>query len=115
MSYGFTSGFAKDLEDMIALKATFGFSEATYLDRAKDFDRHCSSGHPDADRVTEPIVISWLKAGMSKADGTVHRKAVLPGPSGVTRDPRERMLMSSRRCSRREKVYLSHISSAMMS
>ena len=75
MSYGFTSGFAKDLEDMIALKATFGFSEATYLDRAKDFDRHCSSGHPDADRVTEPIVISWLKAGMSKADGTVHRKA----------------------------------------
>ena len=49
MSYGFTSGFAKDLEDMIALKATFGFSEATYLDRAKDFDRHCS-GHPDADR-----------------------------------------------------------------
>lgn len=74
MSYGFTSGFAKDLEDMIALKATFGFSEATYLDRAKDFDRHCS-GHPDADRVTEPIVISWLKAGMSKADGTVHRKA----------------------------------------
>ena len=38
MSYGFTSGFAKDLEDMIALKATFGFSEATYLDRAKDFD-----------------------------------------------------------------------------
>ena len=30
---------------------------------------------PDADRVTEPIVISWLKAGMSKADGTVHRKA----------------------------------------
>lgn len=49
MSYGFTSGFAKDLEDMLALKATFGFSEATYLDRAKDFDRHCSSGHPDAD------------------------------------------------------------------
>lgn len=114
MSYGFTSGFAKDLEDMIALKATFGFSEATYLDRAKDFDRHCS-GHPDADRVTEPIVISWLKAGMSKADGTVHRKAAFARAFGRYQRSTGRMLMSSRRCSRREKVYLSHISSAMMS
>lgn len=74
MKYGFTSGFAKDLEDMIALKASFGFSEATYLDRARDFDRHCATEYPDADRLTEPIVVSWLKAGMSKKDGTVHRK-----------------------------------------
>ena len=74
MSYGFTSGFAKDLEDMIALKMSFGFSESTYLDRAKDFDRHCAMCHPDADTVTEPVVVSWLKPGMSKTDGTVHRK-----------------------------------------
>lgn len=74
MSYRFTSGFAKDLEDMIALKVSFGFSEATYLDRARDFDQHCAAEHPGADRLTEPITVSWLKAGMSRTDGTVHRK-----------------------------------------
>lgn len=74
MKYGFASGFAKDLEDMITLKASFGFSEATYLDRARDFDRYCATEYPDADRLTEPIAVSWLKAGMSKTDGTVHRK-----------------------------------------
>ncbi len=74
MSYGFTSGFAKDLEDMIALKVSFGFSESTYLDRAKDFDRHCAMGHPGASTMTEPVAVSWLKSRMSKTDGTVQRK-----------------------------------------
>lgn len=61
MKYGFASGFAKDLEDMITLKTSFGFSEATYLDRARDFDRYCATEYPDADRLTEPITVSWLK------------------------------------------------------
>lgn len=33
MNYGFITGFAKDLEDLITLKVSFGFSEATHLDR----------------------------------------------------------------------------------
>ncbi len=74
MNYGFTSSFTKDLEDMITLKTSFGFSEDTYLSRARDFDRHCTKNYPKADRLTEPIAISWLKSGISKADGTLRRK-----------------------------------------
>ena len=41
MNDKFASGFAQDLESMIALKRALGYSENTYLERAKSFDRHC--------------------------------------------------------------------------
>lgn len=75
MSYGFASGFAGELENMIRFKASLGFSEGTYLERAEDFDRYCAGEYPGKTTLTEPIVIGWLRAGISRSDGTVHRKA----------------------------------------
>lgn len=74
MSCGFSSAFAKDLEDMIRLKVSLGFSENTYRERAMDLDRYCSVNYPDSHVLSEPIVISWLRTGISKSDGTVHHK-----------------------------------------
>ena len=39
MNDKFASGFAQDLESMIALKCALGYSENTYLEKAKSFDR----------------------------------------------------------------------------
>lgn len=41
MKRDFTSGFARDLENMIALKCSLGYSENTYQERANRFDRYC--------------------------------------------------------------------------
>ena len=46
MNDKFASGFAQDLESMIALKCALGYSENTYLERAKSFDRHCFEVYP---------------------------------------------------------------------
>jgi integrase len=62
----FVSRFAVDLENMIRLKVSLGGAESTYLDRAQNFDRFCSKHHPDADCLTEPLALSWIKdAGTS--------------------------------------------------
>lgn len=40
MNRGFTSTFADDLDNLIALKVSLGYSESTYLGRARQFDRY---------------------------------------------------------------------------
>lgn len=42
MSRGFTSMFANDLNHLIDLRISLGYSENTYLGRARQFDRYCS-------------------------------------------------------------------------
>ena len=61
MSVSFTSRFGPDLENMICLKVSLGGAESTYLDRAQNFDRFCWSHYPDADCLTEPLALSWIK------------------------------------------------------
>lgn len=34
--------------------------ESTYLDRAKSFDSFCAEHYPDADLVTQSIVLEWI-------------------------------------------------------
>lgn len=74
MSCGFISDFAKDLEDMISLKISLGFSERTYLERVKDFDIYCRENYPYIDRLTEPLIIDWLKSGISPSTRSLHYK-----------------------------------------
>ena len=61
MSMNFISCFGKDLENMIRLKVSLGGAESTYLDRAQNFDRFCLEKYPDADCLTEPLALSWIK------------------------------------------------------
>lgn len=57
----FTSRFGADLENMIRLKVSLGGAESTYLDRTKNFDCFCSKYYPEADCLTEPLALGWLK------------------------------------------------------
>lgn len=61
MSLRFTSRFGMDLENMIRLKISLGGAESTYLDRARNFDQFCLANYPDADCLTEPLALSWIK------------------------------------------------------
>ncbi len=61
MSMNFASRFGADLENMILLKVSLGGAESTYLDRARNFDRFCLEKHPDADCLTEPLALSWIR------------------------------------------------------
>ena len=60
MSGKFISGFAHDLENMIALKCALSYSENTYQERAQSFDRHCFNIHPGQKELTQAVVLSWL-------------------------------------------------------
>ena len=75
MSDKFASGFAQDLESMIALKRALGYSENTYLERAKSFDRHCFEVYPGQQELTQAIVLNWLKPEQGKSPQTIHGKA----------------------------------------
>ena len=61
MNMNFISRFGGDLENMIRLKVSLGGAESTYLDRAHNFDRFCSEKYPDADCLTEPLALGWIK------------------------------------------------------
>ena len=75
MSGKFISGFAHDLENMIALKCALSYSENTYQERAQSFDRHCFNTHPGQKELTQAVVLSWLKPEPEKSPQTIHGKA----------------------------------------
>ena len=75
MSMNFTSHFGGDLENMIRLKVSLGGAESTYLDRARNFDRFCSEKYPNADRLAEPLALSWIKDAGTAAGVILSRLA----------------------------------------
>ena len=75
MNDKFASGFAQDLESMIALKCALGYSENTYLEKAKSFDRRCFEVYPGQQELTQAIVLNWLKPEPGKSPQTIHGKA----------------------------------------
>lgn len=74
MNDKFASGFAVDLENMIALKCALSYSESTYLERAKSFDCYCFEVYPGQQELTQAIVLSWLKPEPGKSPQTIHGK-----------------------------------------
>lgn len=71
----FKSGFAMDLENMIALKVATNFSESTYMERAKTFDSFCSVNYPEDFQLTETIVLNWLKDSLdNKTRNVAHSR-----------------------------------------
>ena len=61
MNRGFTSMLADDLNHLIDLKISLGYSENTYLGRTRQFDRYCATKYAGTGDLTEGIVLSWLK------------------------------------------------------
>ncbi len=60
---------------MIEFKKATHHSENTYLPRAKSFDSYCAENHPDANCLTEPIVLGWLIPDTRNLDSDFHSKA----------------------------------------
>ncbi len=75
MKRDFTSGFARDLENMIALKCSLGYSENTYQERANRFDRYCTETYPGHSELTQTLVLGWLKPDPEESGQTIHGKA----------------------------------------
>lgn len=61
MNYEFKSEMASDMNGRIEIKVATHHCESTYLDRAKSFDSFCAEHYPDADLVTQSIVLEWIK------------------------------------------------------
>lgn len=74
MSYNLCSSFASDLENLIELKKATGYSESTYLPRARAFDEFCAVNYPDADLVTETLTVQWIKHAYEYQPSSVHEK-----------------------------------------
>ena len=60
MNYEFKSEMASDMNGLIEIKVATHHCESTYLDRAKSFDSFCAEHYPDADLVTQSIVLEWI-------------------------------------------------------
>ena len=68
MNDKFASGFAQDLESMIALKCALGYSENTYLEKAKSFDRRCFEVYPGQQELTHCAELAEARTGEITAD-----------------------------------------------
>lgn len=55
----YTSSFAAHIERYIQFKCSIGYSERSYRVRMKQFDRFCARHFPDADSVSEEMVLEW--------------------------------------------------------
>lgn len=75
MNRGFTSMFANDLNHLIDLKISLGYSENTYLGRARQFDRYCSTKYAETGDLTEGVVLNWLKPDPGESDSVIHSRA----------------------------------------
>lgn len=75
MNRGFTSTFADDLDNLIDLKVSLGYSESTYLGRARQFDRYCSIKYEGTRELTEGVVLNWLKPGPGESNSVIHGRA----------------------------------------
>jgi len=68
MMPSFHSGFASDIQDMMAWRETLGYTESCYMRELPDFDRYCCKVFPDADILTWNITLSYLDATHERRD-----------------------------------------------
>lgn len=76
----YISNFAVLIEKYIQFKSSIGYSENSYRFRMKQFDRFCSQNFPDADVISEEIVLEWshLRDGESE-NNRILRMTALKG------------------------------------
>jgi len=68
----FYSLFATDLDRMIDLKVSLGYSENSYLPTAKKFDAYCAEYFPASSVLTTTIVLAWLKPEFKQPSKVTH-------------------------------------------
>lgn len=75
MNVMFLSGFSSCLDSMITFKKSVGFSETTYVPRAKNFDRYCLQKYPKADILSKTIALDWLERRPNESTSSFHNRA----------------------------------------
>lgn len=60
MIFTFKSSFAEQLRSFIAFKVSLGFSESTYIEKARSLDSFCFTHYSSIAELTEDIVTSWV-------------------------------------------------------
>ena len=68
------SNFASLIENMIAYKKEFGYSESTYWWYLRDFDRYCTAVFPNESELTQEIVMGWCRKRNSESINSLNRR-----------------------------------------
>lgn len=76
----YISNFAAHIEKYIQFKCSIGYSEKSYCVRMKQFDRFCARCFPDADTISEEIVLKWSHLwGSESENNRIQRMTALKG------------------------------------
>lgn len=76
----YTSRFGEHIENYIMHRCSLGFSESTYRNALRRFDRFCASQFPDALSITEDLAQSWAEMRPSESrNGRIRRLITLNG------------------------------------
>ena len=75
MRHMFLSGFSSCLESMIVYKKALGFSEKTYIPRAKSFDRYCSKNWSESSVLSKAVALGWLECLPNESPSAFHNRA----------------------------------------
>lgn len=62
----FTSGFSKDINEMLLFKESLGRESSSYSDNLLCFDRFCLKNYPEATILTQEIAFAWCQSGKSE-------------------------------------------------
>lgn len=72
----FISSFAHLMESMLAYREALGFARVSHISSLNSFDRFCAGLYPDANALTEEIVLGWLgKHSSQKKRANIAEKA----------------------------------------
>lgn len=76
----YTSRFADYIEKYIQFKCSIGYSESSYRFRMKQFDRFCTESFPNADAISEEMVMEWSRLQNGESDNNrIQRMTALKG------------------------------------
>ena len=68
----YISGFSSQINSFFDFRVALGYSDKTYAESLKLFDRYCAAAYPAESLLTEEIVLGWLEDRCAD----VYRKAM---------------------------------------
>ena len=79
MTYGFKSGFARQIQDMIENRAAMGRSVKDYAKIFANFDRFCVSHFPNDTILTKEVAFAWCNDAKGNGKGGYNRASAIRG------------------------------------
>ncbi len=77
---GYASSFAAYIEKYIQFKCSIGYSERSYRPRMGQFDRFCAQNFPDAESISQEVVLAWCRLQCGESENNrIQRMVALKG------------------------------------